>query len=272
MTAREDGKVAAAERHPLGMTNKYDFSQELGGRRALVTGGTRGIGAAIAQRFLDAGAKVAVTARSRGDAPSGATFVAGDVSSADGVKKVAAEVLASLGGLDILINNAGGGRGFPAGSAAIPDDEWKACLDLNLLSAVRMTNAVLPALRESKAAAIVNISSTAATMPFAAFAHYCAAKAALDMYSLTLATELAPHGIRVSVVSPGPIKTPGGEETRRALSDAMGVTGDVFERSVPLRRYGTPDDVAEVIALLTSDRGSWLTGGNIRVDGGMTAR
>jgi len=96
------------------MSNKLDFSKELIGRRALVTGGTRGIGAAIAQRLLDAGAKVVVTARSRGEAlPAGAAFVAGDVASASGVKVIAAGALGALGGLDILVNNAGGASGFP---------------------------------------------------------------------------------------------------------------------------------------------------------------
>ncbi|MET0287718.1 MAG: SDR family oxidoreductase [Polyangiales bacterium] len=254
------------------MSSKLDLSRELTGRRALVTGGTRGIGAAIAQRLLDAGARVVVTARSRGDAPAGAIFVAGDVSTAEGVNAVAKEALAALGGLDILVNNAGGGRSFPEGTASITDQEWQSSFALNLFAAVRLTNAVLPALRASKAAAIVNLSSTAATMPFPAFANYCAAKAALDMYSRTLAVELASSGIRVSVVSPGPVKTPGGEATRKELSDALGTDGDTFEQYVPLGRYGTPDDVAEVVALLTSDRGSWLTGGNLRVDGGMTAR
>ena len=255
------------------MPSKLDFSKELSGRRALVTGGTRGIGAAIAQRLLDAGAKVVVTARSRGEAiPSGATFVAGDVTSVDGVKGIAAEALGVLGGLDILVNNAGGGRPFPDGTASIPDEEWQSGFALNLFSAVRLTNALLPALRESKAGAIVNISSTAATMPFGAFAHYGAAKAALDFYSRTLAVDLAPSGIRVNVVSPGPVTTPGGDETRKALSDASGAPADAFTQYVPLGHLGSADDVAEVVALLVSERGKWLTGGNIRVDGGMTAR
>jgi short chain dehydrogenase len=109
------------------MSNKLDFSKELIGRRALVTGGTRGIGAAIAQRLLDAGAKVVVTARSRGETlPAGAAFVAGDVASASGVKAIAAGALEALGGLDILVNNAGGASGFPEGTASIPDDRSRA--------------------------------------------------------------------------------------------------------------------------------------------------
>ena len=118
------------------MSNKLDFSRELIGRRALVTGGTKGIGAAIAQRLLDAGAKVVVTARSRGEAlPAGAAFVAGDVASAAGVKAIAAGALDALGGLDILVNNAGGANGFPQGTASIPDEEWQAAFALNLFAA-----------------------------------------------------------------------------------------------------------------------------------------
>ena len=252
------------------MSSKLDLSKEFIGRRALVTGGTRGIGAAIGQRLLDAGAEVVVAARSRSDVtPAAATFISGDVSTSEGAKAVAAEALAALGGLDILVNNAGGTRAFPEGSATIPDEEWQHDLALNLLSAVRLTNAVLPALRASKAAAIVNISSTAATMPFGPTAHYGAAKAALDAYSRTLAVELAPNGVRVNVVSPGPVSTPSSDEFRKAFP---GISGDEWLQYVPLGRLGTTDDLAEVVALLASDRGGWLTGVNYRVDGGMTAR
>jgi NAD(P)-dependent dehydrogenase (short-subunit alcohol dehydrogenase family) len=254
------------------MSTKLDFSKDLVGRRALITGGSRGIGAAIAQRFLDAGAKVVVTARSRGDTPEGATFVARDVTTLEGVKAIATEALRTLGGLDILVNNAGGGKPFVGGAATIPDEEWLATLSLNLLAAVRLTNAVLPALRESNAASIVNISSTAATVPFGAFADYCAAKAGLDIYSRALALDLAPSNIRVNVVSPGPVTTPGGEDIRKSFTEAMKAPADAFVNHVPLGRLGAPEDVAEVVALLGSQRGQWITGANIRVDGGMTAR
>ena len=134
------------------MSNKLDFSRELIGRRALVTGGTRGIGAAIAQRLLDAGAQVVVTARSRGETlPAGAAFVAGDVASVSGVKTIAAGALEALGGLDILVNNAGGGNGFPQGTTSIPDEAWQAAFALNVFAAIRLTNALLPALRDRRA-------------------------------------------------------------------------------------------------------------------------
>src|SRR5688572_15019234 len=145
------------------MSSKLDLSAELIGRRALVTGGTRGIGATIARRLLDAGARVVVAGRSRSEeTPAAAAFVAGDIRTPDGVKAIASGALEALDGLDILVNNAGGSRGFPEGSATIPDEEWQDGFALNLFSAVRLINAALPALRSSKAAAIVNISSTAA--------------------------------------------------------------------------------------------------------------
>lgn len=251
------------------MSSKLDLSQEFSGRRALVTGGTRGIGAVIAQRLLDAGAKVAVIGRSRSnDIPAAAIFVAGDLSTNEGVKAIATEALGTLGGLDILVNNAGGSKAFVGGSETIPDEEWQHDIALNLLAAVRMTNAVLPTLRASRTAAIVNISSIAATMPFPFDVHYGAAKAALDYYSRTLAVELAASGIRVNVVSPGPIATATSNELRKQFP----MPEEEWFKAIPLGHIGATEDIAEVVALLASDRGKFLTGVNYRVDGGMTAR
>src|SRR3984957_15525062 len=252
------------------MSSKLDLSKELIGRRALVTGGTRGIGAAIAQRLLDAGAKVVVAARKRNDVtPAEATFVSGDVTTSEGVDAIATEAVAALGGLDILVNNAGGGSAFLGGSWTISDEAWHDSLVLNLFAAIRLTNAVLPALRASKAAAVVSISSAAATMPFGPFAHYGAAKAALEYYSRTLAIELAPSGIRVNLVSPGVISTPGSAEFAKTTP---GFSSDDWLRNIPLGRVGATEDIAEVVALLVSDRGKFLAGANYGVDGGMTAR
>lgn len=250
------------------MSSSLDLSQEFAGRRALVTGGTRGIGAAIAKRLVDAGAMVAIAARSKSEeTPAAATFVRGDLSTHEGAQEIARQGLAVLGGLDILVNNAGGSRAFLGGSETIPDEEWQRDLALNLMAAVRLTNAVLPALRASKAAAIVNISSTAATTPFPFDVHYGASKAALDYYSRTLAVELGPSGIRVNVVSPGPISTANANELRKQFP----ISGDEWFKFVPLGRIGATEDIAEVVALLVSDRGQFLTGVNYRVDGGMTA-
>jgi NAD(P)-dependent dehydrogenase (short-subunit alcohol dehydrogenase family) len=252
------------------MSNDLDLSKELIGQRALVTGGSRGIGAAIAQRLLDAGAKVVVAARTRNDdAPAEATFVPGDLTTSEGVEAIAKKATAALGGLDILVNNAGGGRAFLEGSWTISNKEWHDSFALNLFAAIRLTNAVLPALRASRAAAIVNISSAAATMPFGPLAHYGAAKAALEYYSRTLAVELAASGIRVNVVSPGVISTPGSEEFAKSTP---GFSSDAWLQHIPLGRIGATEDIAEVVALLVSNRGKFLTGANYRVDGGMAAR
>ncbi len=105
-------------------------------------------------------------------------------------------------------------------------------------------------------------------MSVGAIAHYAAAKAALNSYSRALAIDLAPHKVRVNVVSPGPVSTPGSRE----FSEALGAPPDLFAKEIPLGRYGAPEDVAEMVALLTSDRGKWMTGGILNVDGGMSAR
>lgn len=251
------------------MSSKLDFSRELVGHRAIVTGGTRGIGAAIAKRLIDAGAEVVVAARTRGDDTlAGAIFVPGDVTTSEGVDAIAGKALAELGGVDILVNNAGGGGAFLEGSWTIPDETWHDSFGLNLFAAIRLTNVLLPALRASKSASVVNISSAAATMAFGAFAHYGAAKAALNAYSRTLAVELAPSGIRVNVVSPGVVATPGSDEFSKAHPEFSPAD---WMRNIPLGRVGAPEDIAEVVGLLASDRAKFITGANYRVDGGMTA-
>jgi NAD(P)-dependent dehydrogenase (short-subunit alcohol dehydrogenase family) len=218
---------------------------------------------------LGVGPRFCSSARPPADqAPASATFVSGDVTTSEGVEAIATKALAALGGLDILVNNAGGARAFLAGSWTIPEKEWHDAFALNLFAAIRLTNAVLPALRTSKAAAVVNISSAAAMMPFGAFAHYGAAKAALNYYSRTLAVELAPS-VRVNVVSPGVISTPGSEEFSKANPEFSPAD---WLRNIPLGRIGSTEDIAEVVALLVSDRGKFLTGANYGVDGGMTAR
>lgn len=246
-----------------------DYSSEFSGRKVFITGGSRGIGAAIAQRLLDGGAQVAVSARSKTeDIPSGAIFIKGDISTAEGANVLAKEVLETLGGIDILINNAGSARVHLAGSAGIPDEEWLDALNLNFLSAVRTTTTLLPALKESSNGSIVNISSGGPNAFMAPLLHYGAAKAALNSYSLGLAAELAPK-IRVNVVTPGMVITPGADEIRKVFTDAMGVPEGAMGGMVPLGRMGNASEIAEVVALLTSDRGNWITGQNYFVDGGM---
>ncbi len=247
-----------------------DYSKEFKGKKVLVTGGSRGIGAAVAQRLIDGGAKVVVTARSRHEqTPKGATFIKGDLRSKAGAEAIGREALSILGGLDILVHSAGAARVQLVPIDAIPEEEWLDSLTVNFISAVRITNAVLPAIRKSAAGAIVNISA-GGLIPFGTpLAHYGAAKAALNNYSQNLAKELAPAGIRVNIVTPGPIITPGGDDVRATITTAMGITDEQFFAAVPLKgRAGQPEELAEMVAFLVSDRASYVTGHNHFVTGG----
>lgn len=249
---------------------KLDLAKEFAGRRALVTGGSRGIGAAAAQRLIEGGAEVVVVARSpHAETPKGATFVKSDLRSETGAKAGGAEALKILGGLDILVHSAGAARVHLPGMEAISDDEWVDSLNINFLSAVRVINAVLPALKQSSAASIINVSA-GGLLPFGGpLGHYGAAKAALNNYTKNLAKDLAPLGIRVNILTPGPIITPGGDEIRETLSKAMGITAEQFFSVVPLKgRAGQPEELAELIAFLASDRASYITGHNHFVTGG----
>ncbi len=164
-----------------------------------------------------------MTARSNTDeTPKGAKFIKGDVSTNEGAKAIAAETLKALGGIDIIINNAGAARVHLQGTASIPDTEWQDALDMNFLSAVRVTNALLPALKESKAGAIVNLSSGGAAALPGPLGHYGAAKAALVVYSKTVARELAPAKIRVNTADSGSSDNSG---RRRDPQNAYGCDG-----------------------------------------------
>ncbi|MEV0092234.1 SDR family oxidoreductase [Streptomyces sp. NPDC050738] len=244
-------------------------TQEFAGKRALVTGGTRGIGAAIVRQLLDAGAEVLTTARSASStAPDGAAFVAADVRTRAGAEAVATAVREELGGVDILVHNAGGASPYKDASA-IPDEEWQDALDLNYLASVRLDALLVPGMRERRTGRIVHVSSAAVRTPMGPFLHYTAAKAALENYSRGLALELAPSGIRVNTVTPGRVTTPGGEATREQwanLSVAPGPTN--ADDTTPLGRDGRPDDIANAVLFLVSDRADWLTGSNVVIDGG----
>ena len=251
--------------------SKYllDLTKEFAGKRALVTGGSRGIGAATAQRLLDGGATVVVTARNtHEETPKGAKFITGDTRTLAGAQKVAKEAIDALGGLDILVNSAGAARLHLPASTAISDDEWVDSLNINFLSALRVTYGVLDELVKTKGS-VVNVTSGGRIAFGGPMAHYGAAKAALNNWSESLAKEVAPKGVRVNIVSPGPIITPGGDEVRTTIKAAMGITDEQFFSTVPLEgRAGTAQELAEAITFLVSPRASYITGDTLFVGGG----
>jgi NAD(P)-dependent dehydrogenase (short-subunit alcohol dehydrogenase family) len=248
-----------------------DLTKEFAGRRALVTGGSRGIGASIAQRLLDGGAKVVVVSRSKHEQlPAGAIYLKGDVLTPEGCKKIGEEAIKALGGLDILVNNAAATRVILPNSEAITADDWQQSIASNFLSAVHVTNAVLPELKKSKAAAIVNISSGSDVPGAGILVHYGASKAALNYYSKALAKELAgAFKIRVNTVTPGGVETPGADIIRNDLLTAMGAPPEAAAAMVPLGRLGKPEDISEAAVFLLSPRASWITGQNFHVNGGL---
>ncbi len=252
------------------MTKPYPtpIPDEFAGRRVLVTGGSRGIGAAAAELFLDGGANVVTSARTKTeDTPSASTFIPADIRTAAGTKKLVEEAIQELGGLDILVNNAGAARVHPSGTA-IPEEEWQDSLNINFLSAVWATNAAAEALKASDSGVIVNILSTSAFTAEPIALHYATAKAALLAYNKGIAQEFAPHGVRVNAITPGSVATPGGTEVLQSIADAFGASIDALSATIPLGRRGESRDIAEMITFLSSNRSQWITGANFMVTGG----
>ncbi|NEB62276.1 SDR family oxidoreductase [Streptomyces diastaticus] len=247
---------------------------EFAGVRVLVTGGTKGIGAAVAVRFAEAGADVVVAARTPVDEPPAGRFVAADLATADGAAVLAAQATQLLGGIDVLINNAGSQTHIPGGALDAADDDWYRDLDTNLMSAVRLDRALLPGMIAQNRGVIIHVTSGQARLPGPASLPYAATKAATTVYSKGLANEVGKHGIRVNTVVPGLIETPAvtrrlNQITADSGQDAETARQQLIDRvGIPLGRPGQPADVAELVAFLASDRAAFLTGSQYVVDGG----
>jgi NAD(P)-dependent dehydrogenase (short-subunit alcohol dehydrogenase family) len=252
------------------------ISESLHGRRALVTGGTKGIGAAIARRLADGGATVLVTARSEPNGGDPELFIAADLSTPDGAATVAAEALGRLGGIDILVNNVGGSGAPVGGFAALSEADWAEALNINLLAAVRLDRGLLPRMIQAGRGVIVHVSSIQRRMPlWNGTLAYAAAKAALATYSKGLANEVAPHGVRVNTVSPGFVQTTGADNLINRISQDAGISHKAGLQKVmdslggiPLGRPNRPEEIAELIAFLVSDRAATIVGADHVIDGG----
>ena len=258
---------------------------ELQDKVAIVTGASRGIGLAVAERLVAEGARVVAASRTPSEALAGlgdaVTHVAVDLRRPEAPAEVVARALEVHGGVDVLVNNVGGGpevHGPRPSFLAVTDADWLGTLELNLLSAVRATRAALPLMLERGAGAVVNVSSVNARRPFPMVVDYSAAKAALTNLTKALSEEFAPQGIRVNAVSPGPVRTPFWTRDG-AMGDAIaagaGVDRDTALAQVLPESMGLttgamvePEEVAALVAFLASPLAVSTTGVEYAVDAG----
>jgi NAD(P)-dependent dehydrogenase (short-subunit alcohol dehydrogenase family) len=252
------------------------FDLELTGRRALVTAGTKGIGAAVVNVLHNAGATVVATARAIPDAHTGVHYIAADITTAAGCLTVAQGVLDRLGGIDILVNVLGGSNAPAGGFAALDDEAWRKELDLNLMPAVRLDRALLPSMLAQHAGVIVHVTSIQHELPLPeSTTAYAAAKAALSTYSKALSKEVSPKGVRVVRISPGWVETEAAVALAERLANEAGTDYEggkqIIMRSlggIPLGRPAKPQEVADLIAFVASPRAGSITGTEYVIDGG----
>jgi 3-oxoacyl-[acyl-carrier protein] reductase len=247
----------------------FDFK----GRRAVVTGGSRGIGRSIALEFAKAGADVSICARNEKGlivakkeiAANGRNCHAGQCDLADGaaITRYMAEAAKALGGIDILVNNASG-----YGMSEEDEANWAACIAVDLMATVRASRAAQPFIEKSKAGSIVNISSISGQHATVSDPPYGAVKAALFQFTTTQASALAPKGIRVNCVAPGSIEFAKGYWDKVKKNDRA--TYDRVKSGIPFGRHGHPEEVAHAVLFLASPLASWITGQTIVTDGGQS--
>ena len=254
-----------------------DYNNELNGKIALVTGGTKGAGKAIADRLVQAGATVIITARNTPeDLTKNLHFIAADLSTGSGTQKVVDEVLSKYKKLDILVNNLGSSSTPAGGFSALNDEDWISTLQANLLAPVRLDRGFLPQMIDRKAGVIIHIASIQGKLPlYDSTLPYAAAKAGLINYSKSLSNEVTPKGVRVLTVSPGWINTTAsiawlGEIARNANSTVEEAQQKVMDAlgGIPFGRPAEPEEVAELVGFLVSPRANYLTGTEFVIDGG----
>jgi len=251
-------------------------TKELSGKIALVTGGTKGIGKAIADKLASNGATVVVTARKPSGQESGHHFIAADLTDSNAITELTGKIIEKYGTLDILINNVGGTSSPAGGFQMLGDDDWNRDIELNLLASIRLDKAMVPKMIEKNSGVVIHISSLNGKIPlYQSNFSYGVMKSALNAYSKTLANEVAKNGVRVNTVSPGMVKTTAMETFLENYAQTIGKT--VAEASqqlmdslggVPMNRLAEPEEIANMVAFLVSDGASYITGANMLVDGG----
>jgi 3-oxoacyl-[acyl-carrier protein] reductase len=255
----------------------------LAGRRAIVTGGSKGLGKAIAAELLAEGAAVTICSRNAAELEATAdelrkqageaaslTAMACDVTAPEQVTSFTEAAVAAMGGLDILVNNAGGAR--PGQFGTLTDEDWQGDIEVKLFSQIRCTRAALPHLRQSEAPRVININAVYARYPDPAFLASSVNWASCLSLSMALSIELGQEGILVNSVNIGLVETPQWQNIhrRRAPDVPAGeFFGQLAAAEVPLGRFGQPDEVAGLVAFLAGDRASYITGASIDVAGGM---
>jgi 3-oxoacyl-[acyl-carrier protein] reductase len=250
----------------------------LHGRRAIVTGGSKGIGLAVARELAGEGASVAICSRNAAELEEAAASIAGgkvfhqvtDVTDPAGVNAFVEFAADAMGGVDILVNNAGGAR--PGNFETLTDEDWQHDLDVKLFSQIRCVRAALPHLRRSTAARVVNVNAVYARYPDPAFFATTVNRAACLNLNKALALEFGSENILVNSVNIGFVVTPQWENirSRRAPGQSLDTFLDgMAAAEVPMGRFGTVDEVSGLVAFLASDRASYITGAVIDVAGGM---
>ena len=255
------------------------MTHDLQGRVAIVTGAAMGIGKACAVALARAGASIVLAdidatageAAAEEVAASGGatTFVATDVTRMADMEAMAAAAVEQFGGIDILVNNAA--RAISGKIDEIDEDSWTTVLSTNLTSVWRGMRVCVPEMKKRGGGAVVNMSSVQALTGFSGWAAYAAAKGGINALTQQSAIDLAPHNIRVNAVAPGTIMTPLNEKIFREHPDPEALIR-TWNAAHPLGRFGQPEEVAETVLFLASDRASFITGTIMRVDGGLLVR
>jgi 3-oxoacyl-[acyl-carrier protein] reductase len=249
----------------------------LKGCKALVAGASKGLGKACAKALIDEGVSVFICARNATELPRAATEIkaaghcTADVSRASEVQRVVAEAIKTLGGLDILVTNAGGPPTGPFEN--VGDEDWDIAYRLNLMSAVRLIREALPALKASSRGRIVNLTGYGVKEPMTDLVVSDSLRAGVTVMAKTIASDLAPYGITVNNIAPGPIMTDRLIEVHAARAKSLGISVEEqfkrFAETIPVRRMGQPKEIGDLCAYLASAQAGYLTGQSIVVDGGV---